>query len=472
MRKFILFELNEVPFFVIDHYCQHHPESLLAKILPQCYQVETYTEDEGHLSPWITWPTLHRGVTNKYHKIKDFGEDFTEVDAKYPNVWQITMENGISTGVFMPMHSFPLPANYEKYAFFVPDPFAGESKTHPANLIPFQRFNLSMSRRSARNVDSGIDLKSASALALSLPRLGIKASTLMDVAGQLVKERLKPWIRTRRRTYQSVLAFDIFMHLMRRKKPQFAIYFSNHVASAMHRYWAAAFPEQYQKYNLSEEWKKTYKGEIDFAMSKFDEFLGKMLSFVNKNPEYKLIVASSMGQGATEAEQVSTESYCKDFDKFVGFFGLNPTQWERKSAMHPQYNLTIKDERQVEPFAAALRKLEIGGKPLQFRQKEHGFFSIDLGHRNLLDDIAVFDGKKVPFSELGLTNEAIEDETGSTAYHIPEGSLIIYDPQNTSLKKQREKGVTTTAIVPSLLENFKIPVPSYMSEKRIKGIIA
>jgi hypothetical protein len=471
MRKFILFELNEVPFFVIDHYCKQYPDSVLAKLMPKCHQIETYAEDEGHLSPWITWPTLHRGVTNKLHKIKDFGEDFTAVDAKYPNIWQMLMEKGVSTGVFMPMHSFPLPDNYQQYSFFVPDPFAGESKTHPENLMPFQQFNLSMSRKSARNVDSGIDIKSASSLALSLPSLGIKAGTLLDVAGQLVKERIKPWVRTRRRTYQSVLAFDIFMHLMRRRKPQFAIYFSNHVASAMHRYWAAAFPDQYKQYNLSSEWQNTYKGEINFAMSKFDEFLSTMVNFVNKNPEYKLMITSSMGQGATEAEQVNTESYCKDFDKFVSFFGLQAHEWERKSAMHPQYNLLVKGESKIQQFNDALSNLQIGGKPLQFRQKENGFFSIDLGHRNLPNEIAIYKGKEVNFSEMGLCNEGIDDETGSTAYHIPEGSLLIYDPQDVKEKTTREKGVSTTAIVPSILENFKLPVPSYMTDKRINGIL-
>ena len=38
---------------------------------------ETLAEDVGHLSPWITWPSLHRGVSNEQHEISDFGMDLS-----------------------------------------------------------------------------------------------------------------------------------------------------------------------------------------------------------------------------------------------------------------------------------------------------------------------------------------------------------------------------------------------------------
>jgi hypothetical protein len=65
--KVILFELNEVPYKVIHHFCKLYPESNLAKVLSKGRKYETYAEDQGHLSPWVTWPTVHRGVTNEKH---------------------------------------------------------------------------------------------------------------------------------------------------------------------------------------------------------------------------------------------------------------------------------------------------------------------------------------------------------------------------------------------------------------------
>ena len=139
MRKFIFFELNEVPYTVIDHFCQKYPSSTLAKVLPKCAQIETVAEDEGELSPWKTWPTVHRGVTNSQHKIHDFGENLTSVDEKYPPIWKILADAGKQPGVFSSMHTFPLPTNYQDYSFFIPDPFAGDSNSHPKKLEPFQR---------------------------------------------------------------------------------------------------------------------------------------------------------------------------------------------------------------------------------------------------------------------------------------------------------------------------------------------
>ncbi len=469
MRKIIFFELNEVPFQVVDYFCKQNPTSTLNRILSKCAQYETVNGDEGHLSPWITWPTVHRGVTNHLHKIKDFGEDLSKVDQQYPPIWKILHQQKVTTGVFASMHSFPPPANYQDYSFYVPDPFAGESMAHPQKLMPFQRFNLAMSRKSGRNVDTGIDLKSASELMLSLPSIGVKTNTMIDVASQIVTERVKPWIKTRRRTFQTILAFDVFMKLLKKNKPAFCTYFSNHVASAMHRYWAATFPNEYDQYNLSPEWKETYKGEIEWTMKKFDAFLTRLVGFVGQHPEYKLVISSSMGQQATEAELILTESYCKDFDKFMTFIGLSAEQWERRNAMHPQYNVQVNAEK-VAFVKQKLDAISINNAPLQFREKDGGFFSIDLGHRNLTTNYAVVNGQNVPFEQMGLTNEAIDDETGSTAYHVPEGILLIYDTQKPATG-ERKKGVSSTAITPSILQGFGIKPPAYMTAERINELV-
>ena len=156
-------------------------------------------------------------------------------------------------------------------------------------------------------------------------------------------------------------------------------------------------------------------------------------------------------------------------NKFLKYFGVDETEWEPRAAMHPQYNLKVHNG-QKETVRDILDNISIGKRKLSFREKEGGFFSIDLGHKNLSDDFLEYQNQKVPFNEVGLENLKLDDETGSTAYHIPEGSLFIYDPQNTDIKKHRTKGVTTLAFVPSVLENFNVPVMGYMSDKRIPDL--
>lgn len=467
MKKLIFFELNEVPWSVIDHYCQKLPDSVLAQTLPLCSQYETITDDVGHLSPWITWPTIHRGVHNVMHKIQDFGQDLSAADAQYPPIWKILHQNAVRTGVFASMHSYPPPPDFKTYAFYVPDPFAGESIVHPEKLRTFQDFNLRMSRKSARNVDSGIDWKGATALAGDLFGIGIKPQTLSSVAMQLLRERMKPWIRTRRRSYQSILAFDVFMKLLKDEKPDFATFLSNHLASTMHRYWAAAFPEHYDAYELSDEWQATYRHEITFAMQVFDDFLERLVDFVRKNPEYQLLITSSMGQKATEAKLILTETACKNLEKLMQFLEIPETDWERQPAMHPQYNFRIA-ENQVKAATEKLSQIQIGGKALRFRQKADGFFSIDLGHRNLDPIHSTYQGKPIDPAALGIHNEAVEDQTGSTAYHIKEGSFLVFD--TAGRKENKRLQLSSRAVVPSILENFKIPVPEYMVSERLTAI--
>lgn len=60
-RKLIQFEINEVPWKVVNHYCTLKPQSTLATLLKVSYKYETITPDTGKLSPWITWPTFIEG---------------------------------------------------------------------------------------------------------------------------------------------------------------------------------------------------------------------------------------------------------------------------------------------------------------------------------------------------------------------------------------------------------------------------
>jgi len=122
------------------------------------------------------------------------------------------------------------------------------------------------------------------------------------------------------------------MKQMKNTKPQFATFFTNHVASSMHRYWAAAYPQDYKTFNIEKEWVDTYKNEIYFTMEMFSRFFKEIVEFVNKNPEYKLIVASSMGQASTTAEQIDSQVYVEH----PKFLWQNGADWERlyRSSVH------------------------------------------------------------------------------------------------------------------------------------------
>jgi len=458
--KIVLFELNEVPWRVIDDHVEAHPESPLARILPRAARYETIAEDTS-LSPWITWPTLHRGVADEEHTITDFGQDLGEINAAYPSVWEILARHGVRTGVCGSLHSYPLPSNAHDYAFYVPDVFAAGSECFPRSIEAFQDFNLSMSRESARNVSTSLPVRKALRFVARAPGLGLTPKTALDVAGQLVDERLHPFRKVRRRTYQVVLAFDVFMKELARTRPSFATFFTNHVASSMHRYWAARYPGDYDVYEFDGAWAKTYKDEIAWTMGRVDRMLARVLAFVEASPDYELWIASSMGQAATEAHQILTQVYLQDVPRFMRALGFEGGEWESRPAMAPRVILSLR-EPSASRFEAALRGITIADRgPLPWKRLANGVFRIHPGIlQNVKDETCTVRGDPVPFEKLGFANVTIQDSVGQSAYHVPSGSLIRYAPGR-AVDRARPQ-VSTRDVAPSLLRAFGITPPPHM----------
>ena len=466
-RKIILYELNEVPLRIFDEYCRWRPQSAFAKNISKCHQYESFTEDEGMLSPWITWPTLHRGVVNQTHLIHDFGQDLTEVDREFPPIWKILASHGISTGVFGSLHTYPIPDDLQNYTFYLPDTFASGSECFPQDLSVFQEFNLRMARESPRNVSTKIPWSSALQFLYSAPGLGIKPKTFLDVGLQILSERTKQWKKCRRRTYQAVLAFDIFEKYLQKTKPEFSTFFTNHVASSMHRYWAARFPDEYESFNYNNDWVNTYAQEIEFTMSKADKFFERLVQFSDNNTEYQIWITTSMGQKATVAEPAETQLCIQDRDKFMSQLGLSVSDWDENPAMFPRYTFVI-NLNKVTQFRDRISKISILGKPIRIIKQDGARFFIELGQRNLQDkkECVTVDGISIPLTDIGLANMKIDDLSDTNAYHIPQGALFVYDPKKNSESSQRTT-ITTLNIAPSILKNFSVPVPEYMQAPKI-----
>jgi hypothetical protein len=458
--KIILFELNEVPWRIVEDFTAERPDSHLAQLLARSRSYETYAEDTA-LSPWITWPTLHRGVSDEHHTISDFGQDLAEIDAAYPSIWSLLSRAGVATGVCGSLHSYPLPGDVERYSFFVPDVFASGGESHPKAVEAFQEFNLAMSRESARNVSTKIPYAKALRFARAAPALGLRARTVLDIAAQLADERRRAWVKARRRTYQVVLAFDIFMRQLDEARPAFSTFFTNHVASTMHRYWAAKYPGDYAQSTFSRDWTDTYSGEIAWTMSKFDAMLGRLVRFVDANPPYELWLASSMGQAATEATTAKTQVYLEDVPRFMRALGLDDADWERRPAMLPRVVLSVKAK--ADQFATKLAKLEVSDRgPIAWKRLAHDVFRIHPGVlQDVVDERIRYDGQPATFDTFGFKNTIIEDAVGQSAYHVPQGMLIVRAPARGDGGRARTK-ISTIDVAPTLLDRFGVARPDYM----------
>jgi hypothetical protein len=469
--KVILVELNEVPYRVIDAYCKRRPYSALARVLDQSEQFETVTEDKYVLDPWVSWPTLHRGVTDETHNILHLGQVLTETDVRYPPIWRLLRERGARVGVFGSLHSSSIPADVQEYCFYLPDYFDSEVFAHPARLRPFQELNLAMTRQSARNVTRRIPLSAVAKFIASARQMGITASTVKSSLGQLAGEVFNPASRIRRRSYQPIIMADIFMQQLERERPDFSTFYTNHVAAAMHRYWGATFPEDYRQ-PLESTWISKYSAEIFFAMDKFDLILARLVNFIHGHPEFKLMIASSMGQAAIATQKTYQFLTIVDMPKFMQGFGVPADGWELRPAMVPCRCVVVKDEyRQALLFG--LNEFVIGGAsmivdkrpmgPMSYDERERGFFQFFIQFDNYEGDgSAQVASRSMTFDELGLGMMAHEDGVNCTAQHVPIGSLLVYRHLTDGLRPSRRKQISTLDVAPSLLHAYGIAKPEYM----------
>lgn len=464
-RKIVFYELNEVPWRIFDHFARLRPGSHVGRLRRDAAAYETVAEDVGHLSPWVTWPTLHRGVTNADHRISDFGQDLAAVDREFPPLWQILAGHGVRMGVFGTLHTYPMPADLGGYDYFVPDTFAAGPECFPADLETFQRFNLAMVAKSGRQVEGGIALKEAGRFLAAAPRLGLRGRTLMQIARQLGAERVNPNRVVRRRTSQVQIAFDFFMAALERSRPDMTMFFTNHVASSMHRYWPALFPEDFPDLAYDTAWLEDWSGEIPFVMTEADHQLGRLLRFVEADPDYVLCVATSMGQAAVQGRKpLERELTLKDPRRLARAVGAGAAEIRMRPAMAPQFVFEMV-ESAADAFVQGLGGLSVNGRPVPVTRLGPDRVRVDFGFENLADDEIAIElrGERVGPDAIGAVNLNLRDAAGANAYHIPEGMLMVYDPKAPAPPDApRPRRISTTEVAPSILANFGVPRPGYM----------
>ena len=245
-RDVILYELNEVPWDVVDIYVKHRPDSHIAALLAEGQSLTTVHEDREELQglqPWRTWPTLH---TSSYeHNSFDLGQDPSTF--RGDPIWDVAERAGLSVGLFGPMQSWPA-RQFTHGGFYVPDTFASDAKTYPPALERFQAFNLAMTGENGFSPDSALSPKALAGTAVDLVRLGLTPRATATLATHLVKERIDPRYKAFRSAMQAPLSFDLYWRQHRKTKPRLSIFFTNHVAGMMHRFWGDGMPGYTEKY--------------------------------------------------------------------------------------------------------------------------------------------------------------------------------------------------------------------------------
>lgn len=455
--KIILYELNEVPWQVIDAYVKAKPRSCISKILKNSIQLTTHTQDEGELHPWTTWPTFHRGVYNKNHKIEFLNQ---EIHTPYQPIWEILSAHNISTGVFGSLQTWPLPVNHS-YSFYVPDTFAQDAQTYPKFLKAFQKINLRYTNRDAGIFPKALGIFESIYDGINLVKCGLRVKTVFTLMRQIIREIINPNFKSIRSIYQAPIAFDYYLKMLKSTKPAFSTFFTNHLAGMMHRYWKYSFPKEF-KYKLKSDLDHFRSNCIPYGLDIADQQLSELKKFADLQG-YTILIASSMGQEAIDRGEYVGElrlSHLDQFYKAVGYH--NPIQ--NNMAMNPDFTFKFENENDLQDFKNKVAKLYIGNekKSPAFTFKQSGL-TLNCNLQSSADTIKIgymlMDETKIPFEGLGIT---VEQRSAGTGYHQPFGVAIFYQ-QGLKPNKARTT-VESISIMPTLLKMFGIHPKPYMAD--------
>ena len=105
MRPVLMLEINEVPLRVYEKYALDSRFPHITRLLKNSQLVDTLISDEGELSPWCTWPTIHRGLSKQEHGVIHLGQD--PATFRGTPIWDEYLQSGHAVGVFGSLQSWP-----------------------------------------------------------------------------------------------------------------------------------------------------------------------------------------------------------------------------------------------------------------------------------------------------------------------------------------------------------------------------
>jgi Type I phosphodiesterase / nucleotide pyrophosphatase len=241
----------------------------------------------AELEPWIQWYSIHTGLSYDQHGVFHLTDG---PRAKHRDVFDILGDAGKKLGCFGSMNVKGFPADR---GFFVADPWCDGQSAQPAELNVFQKFVSQYVREYSNPSADARPVSSAQFLSFMAGH-GLSARTVSQTLAQLTQERVKDkaW-SWQRAAILDRLCIDVFKHLYRRHRPDFATFFSNSTAHLQHSYWRHMDPHAF-KVQPSKEQRDIYGGAIKYGYVMMDRLIREIVSLTG--PRDLVIFATALSQ--------------------------------------------------------------------------------------------------------------------------------------------------------------------------------
>lgn len=459
-KQAVIIEINEVPLRILEYYRGLNLNSTISHLLSQSLVLRTEAKDveKSLLYPSQTWASLNTGVPYTLHKIREYNDPKPH---SYPLYWKILAKNGLNVGLVNTLHSSPLNSyiNHKSYKFVIPDCFAKNNLTKPDNYQCFQELNIRATLNNGRVINSNFPYQKALKTLLKSSKLGIKAKTIINAATLVSQLKIGKVNKGRLRNIQFTLLADIFFKQIQTQNVDLAVFFTNHIAANMHRYWYALFPEDYEIEVYHRKWIDKFSSEILISLDLLDNFLHKLITYCQKNQRV-LILVSSMGQTANRGlRETPMYSYkLKNIQKFLDKLCMGEQyEYQIEAAMIPRYSLNFTSENEAKKCFQSINELKTHLKNIHLKvSRNKKLITINTQLSSNTEHFFIKD-KNFSYDDLGFQKIHIEDH--HSGKHCPEGSLIIY---NSGVATTTNQTVDYLEYAPAMLKFFGLDIPQYM----------
>lgn len=355
-RRLMLLEFNELcPSLMQRFMAQGHLPTFQRFFGESLVQTTEARERAPYLDPWIQWLTVHTGVNFSEHRVEKLNEGHTFTGKR---LWDLISDQGGRVWVCGSMST-----RYEPglKGALVPDPWTTETRPTPAALAPYFSF---VQRAVQDSTVEGSRFSKGDALRFLrfMAGHGLRFSTVLAAARQILEERTGSG-RWKRAVILDRLQLDLFKHVWKSDRPDFATFFLNSTAHFQHLHWREMEPEVFTV-KPSDADLAQYASAILFGYQNMDRILADILTMVDDNTTVVLATAISQQPFLTYEEQGGKHFYRpRSFQGFLervgvtGFTGVAPV-------MAHQFQVEFPSEEAARRGEAQLTGLTLAGQPL------------------------------------------------------------------------------------------------------------
>jgi hypothetical protein len=441
--KIFIFELNEISPLILEKYIKAFPNSSISKFTKTALNITTIADDvdEKKLYPAQSWASINSGKPYKLHKVKWYND--TKKNCSH--LWDDLSVNH-SIGLVNVLHSSDY-KNKSSFNYFISDPYKKIKKTIPSSLNGFQRFKNNQTFKSNRVSKLKITFKELKDILTFIFK--IRSITYLRILKILFDFKFNKK-RERLRNVDFLLHFDIFLWALKNKESKINVFYTNHIASQIHRYIGALLPNKTIRKIFGQKWIKKNSNEVFYSINLFEKNF-KEFKKKNCNQNDTIVFVSSMGQGLVK--NYDNEHYIKYVsDKKIFFkrYLNNEFNYQILGSMSPQLTIKMKNVNEIKRALKELKKND-NSKVIRHLNYIKNILTITVSFENL--DFVIIRKKKYSLKNIGVSM-SIEDKQ-NTGNHIKEGIFLINSPMQRKINlKNKISYLKYRKIMQTLIENL------------------